>query len=994
MNKLMINSLLEIFAVMVNRKNVFIHQLAINYVEIYFHRIVDSKTARQKKEEFALLINQIKKKQNSININRTCRVINNELSKSQRIILLINLIEFIEFISKNELKEPGNDHPLYSFIENISGRINISSNTLQDCKNFVADQYYLISDQAMLVYAKENDLGLTKNKYIHIPTIKGFLAFFYIKEAQLVLFKYNGSSILELNSRLIFPKNIYIFQSGSVISAGKIPLIFYNQIVRLVKLKDFDADITLELHNVNYSHKGSTFGVKNINFGCTSGELVGIIGGSGSGKTTLLNIINGNFKPDSGSLSLNGAGYSNSISSIQKHIGFVPQDDSLIGELTVYENLYFTTALSKGNLPKQEIKSTVENYLSEFALFHIRNQKVGLPIQRYISGGQRKRLNIVSELVRESNLLLVDEPTSGLSSMDSYKTVVLLKEQTSRGKLVIMNIHQPSADIYRLFDKILVLDEGGYMVYYGNPVEALGYFMDKSQNIDAAIECPACHTLKPDAIFEIIEDKVVDETGMVTDVRKRKAEEWSKLYSNSSSQSKTSGETRPGLPLTKTIPPSKNRQLFTFIERLTASKVRDREFVLFSFAVPTLLAFILSMYSRYSILTGKGVYEYIYYENDNIPIYFLMSIISCMFSGVITSADCVIKDGLLRKREKFLFLNNLSYINSKIIFFAAVSAIQTVIFMFVSAIVLKIPGSLLHFWILLFTMSLLGNILGIIISSLIKSAAAAYIIIPFIIIPQITFSGLAIPYEKLNRLNYSNKNIPFIGNITLARWGIEALLVMQFKENDYEKPIFELDCAESQTRAKAYFFIPKLTDMIKECSSSKQNATTSSHYTIISNELPKLGINLKVEKDELRFNKRKSEQLINLLSTAKEGLMKKHSSILRKRDSILREQSLQLEPYNQLITLKNEQTNNKINQLVLNRGASTILEITNNSIIQKIDPIFSEPRRGLFNSPFFSSSKNIMGYTVDTYSVNMSVMLIIYILLYIFLLVLFRFIRK
>lgn len=994
MNKLMVNSLLEIFAVMVNRKNVFIHQLAINYVEIYFHRIVDSKTARQKKEEFALLINQIKKKQNSVDINRTCRVINNELSKSQRIIFLINLIEFIEFISKNELKEPGNDHPLYSFIEDISSKIKISSNTLQNCKNFVSDQYYLISDQAMLIYAKENDPKLTKNKYIHIPGIKGFLSFFYIKEAQLVLFKYNGSSILELNSRLIFPKNIYIFQSGSVISASKIPRIFYNQIVRLVKLKDFDADITLELHNVNYSHKGSTFGVKNINFGCTSGELVGIIGGSGSGKTTLLNIINGNLKPDSGSLSLNGINYADSISSIQKHIGFVPQDDSLIGELTVYENLYFTTVLSKGNLPKQEIKSTVENYLSEFALFHIRNQKVGLPIQRYISGGQRKRLNIVSELVRESNLLLVDEPTSGLSSMDSYKTVVLLKEQTSKGKLVIMNIHQPSADIYRLFDKILVLDEDGYMVYYGNPIEALEYFMDKSEKIDAAVECSACHTLKPDAIFEIIEDKVVDEIGTVTDVRKRKAKEWSELYLNRTRQDKTSGETRPGLPLAKTIPPSKNRQLFTFIQRFMVSKVRDREFIFYSFAIPILLALILSIYSRYSILTSKGIYEYIYSENDNIPIYFLMSIISCMFLGISTSADCVIKDVLLRKREKFLFLNNLSYINSKIIFFAAVSAIQTVMFTLVSVAVLKIPGSLLHFWILLFTMSLLGNIFGIIISSLIKSATAAYVIIPFIIIPQIIFSGLAIPYEKLNRLNYSNKNIPFIGNMALARWGIEALLVMQFKENDYEKPIFELDRAESQTRIKAYFLIPKLTDIINECSSSKQNATSSSHYTIISNELPKLGINLQVEKDEQRFNKRKSEQLISLLATAKEGLIKKHSSILRKRDSILREQSRQLEPYNQLITLKNEQTNNEINRLVLNRGASTILETTNNSIIQKIDPIFSEPRRGLFNSPFFSSSKNVMGYTVDTYSVNMSVMLIIYILLYIFLLVLSRFIRK
>ena len=98
------------------------------------------------------------------------------------------------------------------------------------------------------------------------------------------------------------------------------------------------------------------------------------------------------------------------------------------------------------------------------------------PLDKTISGGQRKRLNISLELIREPSVLFLDEPTSGLSSRDSENIMDLLKQLTLKGKLVFVVIHQPSSEIFKMFDKLIILDVGGYPIYYGNPVDSVIYF--------------------------------------------------------------------------------------------------------------------------------------------------------------------------------------------------------------------------------------------------------------------------------------------------------------------------------------------------------------------------------------------------------------------------------------------------------------------------------------------------------------------------------------
>jgi ABC-type multidrug transport system ATPase subunit len=157
--------------------------------------------------------------------------------------------------------------------------------------------------------------------------------------------------------------------------------------------------------------------------------------------------------------------------------------------------------------------------------------KVGDPLKKTISGGQRKRLNIALELIREPAVLFVDEPTSGLSSRDSENIMDLLKELALKGKLIFVVIHQPSSEIYKMFDKLMILDVGGYPIYYGNPVDAVSYFKRLVNHVNAEeSECWNCGNVNPEQIFNIIESKVLDEYGNLTYNRKVSPAEWTVQY--------------------------------------------------------------------------------------------------------------------------------------------------------------------------------------------------------------------------------------------------------------------------------------------------------------------------------------------------------------------------------------------------------------------------------------------------------------------------------
>ena len=143
-------------------------------------------------------------------------------------------------------------------------------------------------------------------------------------------------------------------------------------------------------------------------------------------------------------------------------MGYVPQDDIVHSQLTVREALYFSSQAAHRPL-RPEIEERIDTILEELGILDKKRSLIGSPERKVLSGGQRKRVNIALELISDTPVLFLDEPTSGLSSYDAAGVVDLLKRLSHEGKTIIATIHQPSLEVFKKFDNLIMIsrDPGG-----------------------------------------------------------------------------------------------------------------------------------------------------------------------------------------------------------------------------------------------------------------------------------------------------------------------------------------------------------------------------------------------------------------------------------------------------------------------------------------------------------------------------------------------------
>ena len=339
-----------------------------------------------------------------------------------------------------------------------------------------------------------------ESRHVKLTKFDGFSApvkTMWLEKMNLVIFTYDGGDVVEYNGVPVVKGMYQVWDSSGILRNHRGKPLYYSTIMAQYRIRKKKNEIVFSGRNINFTYPNSNNGIHNFSFDLRNGELIAIMGGSGSGKTTLVSILNGNIKPTSGQITING--HSIDDPETKALIGFVPQDDLLIEELTVYQNLYYTAKLCFEGMTEEEIHVKVIKMLRDLGLEQAKDLKVGSPINKFISGGQRKRLNIALELIREPEVLFLDEPTSGLSSADTEMVIYLLKEQTYHGRLVITNIHQPSSDVYKLFDRLWMLDRGGYPIFDGNPIEAITYFKTAANYADAETSaCPTCGNVNPE----------------------------------------------------------------------------------------------------------------------------------------------------------------------------------------------------------------------------------------------------------------------------------------------------------------------------------------------------------------------------------------------------------------------------------------------------------------------------------------------------------------
>ncbi len=459
----------------------------------------------------------------------------------------------------------------------------------------------------------------------------------------------------------------------------------------------------------------------NVSMNIRPGELVAIIGGSGAGKSTILNAMCGYLPPAQGSVFINGVNLYQNFDALKQLIGYVPQQDIVYDNLTLYDMLAYTAKL---RLPRdttfQEREAAIDRAIALVELTEKKRSYI-----KALSGGQRKRASIAVELLSDPNLLFLDEPASGLDPGTERNLMCSLREMADNGKTVILVTH--STLQLKLCDKIVFMGKGGNLCYFGSYDEALEFFGV---------------------------DDVVDVYNMITD----NAKHWRTKYDQSVMPS---GISRGQGPSTGGNRGKKGPQLPVLCARYMKLVVNDRQRLLLLMVQAPLLAMLISLVADDQ--------QFIQYEMTKSLLFALSC--SAFWVGMLNAIQEVCKERNILKREYMTGLSLTGYITSKILVLSILCLIQSAMIVCVFALMVGLPDEglmllpLLELLITTFLTAVASAAMGLFVSCLFTNADRAMTVAPILLMPQILFSGL------IFKLDGATEAISWFA---VCRWSMEG----------------------------------------------------------------------------------------------------------------------------------------------------------------------------------------------------------------------------
>src|SRR6516225_5497410 len=584
----------------------------------------------------------------------------------------------------------------------------------------------------------------------------------------------------------------------------------------------------LEVRDLSLRFRGGKLALDGISFAVNRGEMVCVMGASGSGKSTLLKAICGQNHPTNGAILLNGQSLYSNLEMLREYVAYIPQDDAFDEHLTILENLDYAASIRSPHLSEKDRLRRIDGKLIELGLSERRDSVVGSSVKKYLSGGERKRLNIGLDMISSADVYLFDEPTSGLSSKDSEHVIEIIRS-LSQNKIVLVTIHTPTSKIFQMFNKAVLLDKGGRLVFFGTPQDMLQYFATAEHQQHFGTElggCPSCGTTRPEFIFDVLEtplrdlsgDIIYEENskGQLVPSRRYSPDYWRDKYEafrliqdvKQVSLQQEEADPLPVAPVQRKRLPVRWHdqwtQFRTVLQRAFTSKLRNRANLVITIGVSPVLALLIGTILRYS---ETGTYDFA--SAYHIPTFLFLGLIVAMFLGLTNSADDIIRDRPVLQRERNIKVRLSYYVISKTITLGFFALIQCVLFVLIGNFVLQIRGM---FWIdlaIMFLTAMSGVALGLVISSLVADPKTAANIVPLVLIPQIIMGGALIKYEDMNRnlgLLYSFSHwfsehpnsektrktesklqVPLVCQFIGMRWSYEEMIVAQAKLNPLTK---------------------------------------------------------------------------------------------------------------------------------------------------------------------------------------------------------------
>lgn len=453
--------------------------------------------------------------------------------------------------------------------------------------------------------------------------------------------------------------------------------------------------------------------LERIDFAALSGEVIGVVGPSGSGKSTLLSALRG--PRTSGSVRLDQHALDELLIGHPSLFGDVPQDDIVYSELTVEESLDASARLRLPALRRAERAGVVNHVIELIGLDDVRSSRIGDPARRGISGGQRKRVNMASELLADdTTILFLDEPTSGLDPRSTADILGLARRLADLGNIVFVVTHDLSSSVIAQMDHLMVLVDG-HQAWFGPPDQATAHF----------------DVRRPVQIFR----RLPDHTG----------EDWSQRYRETEAyrtwvQHRIEPPTTEAALVTTPIPPAPRppswlEQLWVFTGRHARVRLRDTAGVAVWMAQPMLVAAVVMLV----------------FPQATAGLVFLV-VLSSFWFGMSSSVRDLIADLGIWRREQRLGLSPMVWVASKALVAGVAVALQSAALAAVAwwGHHLGALGFPLAPWIgTAILTSWAGMGAGLFASAFWRRSEAAIGSIVLFLVPQIAFSGLLMPLNQL-----------------------------------------------------------------------------------------------------------------------------------------------------------------------------------------------------------------------------------------------------
>lgn len=523
-----------------------------------------------------------------------------------------------------------------------------------------------------------------------------------------------------------------------------------------------------------------------VSFTAYPTEFVGLMGPSGAGKTTLMLALNGYVPPAAGRSVVNGMDLYEHYDAFRGNIGYVPQDDIVFPQLTVHESLYFTARLRlPADTSRDEIEARIDHILKVLEIQGTRDLRIGDAVRRGISGGQRKRVNLAQELITEPSLLLLDEPTSGLASEDTINVMRLLRRLADSGKTVLLTIHQPSLDAYRLMDNVLFLLQGR-LVYYGPawPDSILFFHAEEAQDPRRREELllDPGNALKPisadqrramEASPAAAREQALGQAVQARCQEYVNSDLYREFVYERAAHDSTATVDLGGGSKQKTHRRGMLRQLGILASRNLRIKWQDKLNLGILLIQAPIIATVLAL-----VFAGAAGDALQHLARGPAALFLLVA--SAVWFGCSNAAREIVGEQAIYRRERMVNLMIPSYVLSKYAVLGLLCAVQCLVLLVIAWFPLDLQGSFLGHYAILLLVSWAGLGMGLTLSAFVSSGEAAVALVPLLLIPQIILGGVIMPIHELN------PPMKVLSSAMAARWGLEGVLAVEYETRDLD----------------------------------------------------------------------------------------------------------------------------------------------------------------------------------------------------------------